>query len=220
MQSRGKIVVVIAFAFIFLGYQLLLHNNAISGHLTPISATLVLAPFAVALYLAIAAETSWRGALLLTSAVAMLTVAAAAIYGLPDFTFIYGMPHLIANLFLTWIFARTLKASRVPMITAIALRVHGSLADELISYTRRITLAWSLFFAFQVVGSLLLYRFASLNTWSIFINILDMPMVVLMFLCEYVYRVLRFPDHHSALLVGIKAYLKNKPTTKPTVKHG
>jgi uncharacterized membrane protein len=218
MRSRGKIFVVIAFAFAILVYQLLIHKVTISGQLTPITASLVLVPFVIAVCWAIAAELGMRLALLLTANLAVIALAAVNFFGLPNPAIIFGMPHLMTNLFLMWFFMRTLKAGREPLITSIALRVHGSLTPDLEIYTRRVTLAWGLFFVLQVAGSIGLYAFASMEAWSIFINILNTPLIVLMFLFEYIYRVLRYREHHSSPLDGIKTYLQDSPAPKSATK--
>jgi hypothetical protein len=95
-------------------------------------------------------------------------------------------------------FALTLRPGREPLITVIARRMHG-LTPELTAYTRKVTIAWSLFFAAQLTLSLMLFCFAPLTIWSFFVNILDIPMVVLMFAAEYAVRLrcLSDPPRHS-----------------------
>lgn len=97
-------------------------------------------------------------------------------------------------------FALTLRRGRTPLVTAMAHKLHGSdLSAELITYTRRVTVAWSCFFASQLCTSLLLFCFAPLTVWSFFVNILDIPLVVAMYSAEYAIRiqVLRDPPRHS-----------------------
>jgi uncharacterized membrane protein len=96
-------------------------------------------------------------------------------------------------------FALTLRRGHVPLITAMAYRLHGDIAEELIRYTRRVTIAWSLFFGVQLLTSILLFCFAPLTMWSFFVNLLDIPLVVAMFAAEYAcrIRVLRDPPRHS-----------------------
>ncbi|HQT63166.1 MAG: hypothetical protein B7Z75_11875 [Acidocella sp. 20-57-95] len=95
-------------------------------------------------------------------------------------------------------FALTLRPGKEPLITAMARRMHG-LTPELAAYTRKVTIAWSLFCAMQLSLSVLLFWFAPLPVWSCFVNILDIPMVVLMFAAEYAVRLrcLRDPPRHS-----------------------
>lgn len=215
MLPYGNKTGVIAFVFAFLGYQFLIHKVTLSGQLTPITAALVLIPFVVAAGWAIALELGLRLALLITTTMTILGLAWVNMFGLTS-AIIFGLPHLVTNLFLLWLFARTLKDGREPLITSIARRVHGSLKPDIEIYTRRITFVWSLFFVLQVVVSLGLYIFASLEAWSMFINILNVPLIILMFLCEYSYRLLRYRDHQSSILSGLHFFSRDKTTSKST----
>ncbi|HEX3984213.1 MAG TPA: hypothetical protein VHX12_11005 [Acidisoma sp.] len=104
---------------------------------------------------------------------------------------------LYASLLAT--FALTLRRGHMPLITAMAYKLHGSLTDEMIRYTRWVTVAWALFFTAQLLTSISLFCFASLTAWSVFVNLLDIPLVVTMFAAEYAVRlrVLRHPPRHS-----------------------
>ena len=96
-------------------------------------------------------------------------------------------------------FALTLRPGHVPLITAMAHRLDGNISAELAAYTRNVTLAWSVFFAVQLSLSVFLFCLAPLKLWSFFVNILDLPMVALMFAAEYTVRLccLRDPPRHS-----------------------
>jgi uncharacterized membrane protein len=214
MQSRGKLAVAIAIASAFFGYQFLIHKVSISGDLTAVSASIVLAPFAIALTWFTAVELGWRIALSITAAITSLGFAAVKIFGLPHPAIVVGMPHLVTNAFLMWVFARTLGKERVPLVTSLARSVHGSLTPDIDIYTRHVTIAWSLFFAAQIAGSILLYFFAPLEIWSMFINILSTPLVILMFVCEYTYRVLRYRNHRSSLFDGLKNFSSKASDSK------
>jgi uncharacterized membrane protein len=87
----------------------------------------------------------------------------------------------------------------VPLITAMAHRLHGDISTELAAYTRKVTIAWSVFFAVQLALSVSLFCLAPLTFWSFFVNILDIPLVVLMFAAEYMVRLrcLSDPPRHS-----------------------
>ena len=214
MLHYGNKTGAIALVFAFLGYQFLIHKVTLSGQLTPITATLVLFPFVIAVVWVIALELGLRLALLISTAMTMLGLAWVNKFGLPP-AIIFGLPHFVTNLFLMWFFARTLKNGREPLITSIARRVHGSLSPEIEIYTRRITFVWSLFFLLQVAVSLGLYIFASVETWSMFINILNAPLIILMFIGEYSYRILRYRDHQSSILSGWQFFSRDKPASKP-----
>jgi hypothetical protein len=96
-------------------------------------------------------------------------------------------------------FALTLRTGREPLITAMTRRLHGEISDELVVYTRRVTIAWSCFFAAQLATSATLFLFAPIVVWSFFVNVLDIPLVLMMFTAEYACRLycLRDPPRHS-----------------------
>lgn len=100
-------------------------------------------------------------------------------------------------------FALTLRAGHTPLITSMAYRLHDTLSEEIIRYTRHVTIAWVLFFAAQLLTSISLFCFASLTAWSVFVNLLDIPLVVTMFAAEYAVRlrVLRHPPRHSFRMI-------------------
>jgi uncharacterized membrane protein len=123
----------------------------------------------------------------------------------------YGMPHAAAYLFMLWLFGRTLVRGREALITGVARRIHGSLEPEIESYTRHVTMAWCLFFLAQLAGSALLLAYAPLETWSFFVNVLNVPLLALMFGAEYLYRISRYPGHPRATL---------KSTLRAFARHG
>jgi uncharacterized membrane protein len=128
-----------------------------------------------------------------------------------------GVPHAAINILLLGVFGRTLVRSREPLITGFARRVHGSLLPYIESYTRRVTVAWCVFFAAQAVASAILFASASLDTWSLFVNVLSFPLVVLMFIAEYLYRIARFPDHpHVSVWKGIQMFAEQGRDARPT----
>jgi len=214
MRFSGKLAVGIVVASGFFGYQFLIHKVVTAPRITPFSAALVLVPFAIGVGWAIKVEMSWRWAVLIVSSLALLGYAAVSYFSFEHSAITFGLPHLATNLFLMWFFARTLKAGREALITTIARKVHGSLKPEIESYTRRVTLAWSLFFAMQIVISFGLFSFASLDAWSTYINLLNAPMIVLMFIAEYIYRVLRYREHESSIFSALQFFKRDTEESK------
>lgn len=104
-------------------------------------------------------------------------------------------------LFLT--FALTLRRGHDPLICAMERRLQGPISTELETYTKRVTICWSGFFAAQLITSVTLFLFAPLVMWSFFVNILDLPLVALMFAAEYAVRLrcLRDPPRHSFAMI-------------------
>ena len=119
----------------------------------------------------------------------------------------YGVPHALVYLSLGWLFGHTLLPGNTPLITTLARRVHGTLAPRIELHTRHVTMAWTVFCLAQLALSALLYRYGGLEAWSLFITVLNLPLLVLMFVVEYAVRVLCFPEHPQASIAqAIRAF--------------
>ncbi len=104
-------------------------------------------------------------------------------------------------------FARTLRAGRVPLCTALADRLHGPLTPAEERYTRRVTVAWSLFFAAMGFTGVLLFFDAPPRVWATFTNLWALPLVAAMFVGEYALRHLVLPrTTHAGLLDALRLY--------------
>ncbi len=131
-----------------------------------------------------------------------------------------GITHAAAFLALLWYFGRTLAGAREPLITRLARSVHGSLSPEIAAFTRRVTIAWCVFFASQVLLSALLLAFAPFETWSLFVNLLNLPLLILMFVGDHLYRAIRFPDHPRPSMARIlRAFAEVSSTPERTRAH-
>lgn len=106
-----------------------------------------------------------------------------------------GVPHALTYAALLAGFGVSLLPGHAPILTRVVVSVRGPLPRELMIHTRRVTEAWCIFFAAQLVISLGLYISAPLEVWSFFVNVLNLPLVLLMFGIEYAYRVYRFRDY-------------------------
>ena len=132
----------------------------------------------------------------------------------------YGIPHAAIYLFLLWFFGHTLWRAKEPLVTRLARRVHGTLPPEMQAYTRCVTIAWCVFFAAQIVISALLFEFASLNAWSLFVSVLNFPLLVLMFVGEYAYRMTfhrNFP--HASILEAIQSFSEDAARSRGAKGH-
>ncbi len=124
-----------------------------------------------------------------------------------DPTLLYPLPQICLNLFMLWLFGRTLRNGQEALITRVARHVHKEISVELAGYTRRVTQAWCAFFVGMIAVSLLLFFFVSLDAWSTFTNLFGLPLVAAMFVAEYVWRRLRHPEFMTgSLLSGIRAF--------------
>lgn len=132
-----------------------------------------------------------------------------------------------------WLFARSLRRGRTPLITRMAMAVQDetpeTLAPELHRYTRGLTLAWALLLAGLCAINLLLALFsvpggllARLGMTSplpvtdvlgsLFANLLIYGVVGGFFVLEYVWRRHRFPQHDDH---GFFDFLRRLATLGP-----
>jgi uncharacterized membrane protein len=110
-----------------------------------------------------------------------------------------ALPHALIYSTLLALFAATLRPGREALITALARRMYGTISDATARYTRCVTVAWCAFFMAQLAASLLLFLAAPFAVWSLFVNVLSLPLVAVMFAAEQAGRplFLRDPPHHS-----------------------
>ena len=126
-----------------------------------------------------------------------------------------GISHAAVNLFLLWYFGSTLVPGREPLITRFARRLHGVLQPAMEQLTRELTVAWCVFFSVQLIASALLYAFAPLHVWSLFINLLNLPLLALMFVGQSAFRTLRYPDcPRASIWQAIEAFTKDASLSK------
>lgn len=131
-----------------------------------------------------------------------------------------GISHAAAYVFLLWYFARTLARGCEPLITRFARSVHGPLQPGMQLFTRQVTIAWCVFFASQLIVSALLLALAPLSAWSLFINILNLPLLAVMFVGQLAYRAIRHPEFpRASVLQAIRAYTKDAPLSSSAEMH-
>jgi uncharacterized membrane protein len=133
------------------------------------------------------------------------------------FALAYLLEECGINALLGFTFARSLVAGRIPLCTYWADLVHGPLPCAVVRYTRTATTAWAVFFTLMCCTSIALYAYAPRSVWSAFSNFFTLPLVVLMFIAEYVVRRRVLPSEHRAgLLQSVRAYLdsQRQPTTQ------
>ena len=198
----GKLLVVLA----CLGYPWLAHAAMMDNHAIFLRMILVFVPLTVLAYWTIK-QSSYRLLWSFVFIAAAVTIYIVRYKFLLNYNAAFGIPHAAINLFLLWFFGHTLLPGRDPLITRLARRVHGTLDAQMLSYTKGVTIAWCVFFTGQIMTSILLFNFTSLATWSLYINFINFPLVILMFIGEYAYRVMRYRDHpHVSIKQAIQAF--------------
>jgi uncharacterized membrane protein len=188
------------------GYQWLVYSAVAGGQIESIRIALAFLPLlALAWWVVTRARNKlpWSF-LLLAAGIAIYALGHQETWGLAA---AYGIPHTVIYCALLWFFGQTLRRGQEPLVSRLARRVHGALPPEMAEYTRRVTCAWCVFFAAQLAISIFLFNFAPLGLWSLFVNVLNFPLLALMFIGEYGYRRVRhrgFP--HATFLDGIRAF--------------
>jgi uncharacterized membrane protein len=120
---------------------------------------------------------------------------------------LYFFQHFGINGALALIFGRTLAGGRQPLVTVFASVVHEEMTPALIRYTRQVTVAWTVFFLACAGLSAGLFFFAPIEAWSVFANILTLPLVGLMFLVENEVRKRILPKRdHLGLKATVRAF--------------
>lgn len=119
---------------------------------------------------------------------AFCLVAICLLHRRGSLAFVSGVPHALIYLGLLGLFGASLLPGQEPLVTYFARRIHGMPTPEIARYTRHVTVAWCLFFVLQIVGSALLILFAPIAWWSTFVNILNVPLLVGMFVAERLIR--------------------------------
>jgi uncharacterized membrane protein len=154
----------------------------------------------------------WRGAL--TALLATFGVGLLGWHLWPLFEQNFSIVYLIQQLGFYGLMAATfgfsLLPGRQPFCTQLADKVHGPLGLPELRYTRQVTAAWGWFFIVNMAVTVLLYAFAPLNVWSLFVNFLALPLIGLMFAVEYAIRrqVLK-QVHTGGLIATLRVYFAN-----------
>ncbi|ADE10605.1 hypothetical protein [Sideroxydans lithotrophicus] len=207
MGRLGKMILMLA----FIGYPIVLHAFILKEEVDVSQLLLVFAPLlAVASWVVFRMfGKAWWPLLALVFAAAVYYVVTGN-HERIGLLAVNGLSHAVLNLFLLWLFGRTLLRGREPLVFQISRHINGELEPEIVVYTRQVTIAWCIYFALQVIISLLLYVFATLAAWSFFINVLNLPLLMLMFVAEKAYRTARFPDHpRTSIMKVIEVYSKD-----------
>ncbi len=126
-----------------------------------------------------------------------------------------GLVHTITYATLLWVFARSLRSGGEPIVARVARRMRGDLPQQIESYTRRVTLAWAIFFAAQLAASAFLLAARPLPVWLAFINLWNLPLLLVMGGAEYSYRLIRFRHmHHGSIVDMVRAFRAERGTLR------
>lgn len=102
------------------------------------------------------------------------------------------LPPVYLSLILFTIFFYSLQPEKEALISKFARVIFNENNPEIMLYTRRVTIAWSVFFLLMTIEGLILPFTVSLETWSLFVNILNYLFIAIFFIAEFSYRRLNF----------------------------
>jgi uncharacterized membrane protein len=104
------------------------------------------------------------------------------------------LPPLWVNLGLAWLFGHTLAPGREALITRFARLEHAEPAPQVVTYTRRLTWVWTVFFLSMALVSGALAAFGAHEAWVWFTAVGNYLCAGALFAIEYGYRSWRFPN--------------------------
>lgn len=201
-----------------LATPLLVHLALATGRLVPLALAMAAIQLALGAVLALRRWRWARSCLAPALALIALLVWALLARGVPDdvLKLQSGLSHGAIYVGLLVLFGRSLRPGRQPLITALAARISGRpLCPRRLAYTRRVTQAWCVFCLCQLAVSATLFALAPAETWSLFVNVLDLPLLCLMFAGEYALRCWLFRgEPHASLRDGIRAFTRRSPATR------
>ena len=176
------------------------HFTSASGEPSDWGAALALAPLVMAAGMAL-----WRLKQRWLAALMALALAALLVVYWPFLTsqvaLLYYVQHIGIYCLLASFFWRSLSGPGESLVTRLARRVHGGvLSPAQAVYTRKVTLAWSLFFVGMALVSTGLFFAAPLPVWSTFANLLGGPLIGVMFVGELIVRRISLPNETRASL--------------------
>ncbi|MEP7154798.1 MAG: hypothetical protein ABI905_03435 [Betaproteobacteria bacterium] len=117
---------------------------------------------------------------------------------------LFYAPPLAAFAFMAVFFYRTLSPGSDALITQVARMEHPDLPADMVRYTRTLTWIWAACFLLLFIAASLLAPLLAVDTWSRLVHGLGYCIPAALFLGEYAYRHVRFPDRtHGSLLVLI-----------------
>ncbi len=134
--------------------------------------------------------------------VLLVALAVAAAFHLDELaqhvSTLWFVQHAGVHALLAIVFGRTLRPGEVPLATRIARAVLPSMPPEVVRYSRRVTVAWTVYFIAMTALSVLLFFGASTAAWSAFATLVSGPLVAVMFALEFALRRRVLPASHCA----------------------
>ena len=113
--------------------------------------------------------------------------------------------HVVIHLALAALFGISLRRGSEALISSLARHVHGHLTPDMARYSRKVTIAWVLYFIAMAMLSAALFLFAPFDAWAAFANWLTPLAVALMFGSEHLLRYRLHPEFERVRMVQVIA---------------
>ncbi|MCW5633297.1 MAG: hypothetical protein KIT17_08160 [Rubrivivax sp.] len=141
----------------------------------------------------------------LAACAAALAVVATVVArgGVEDIHLMYVLQHAAIHVVLAGVFGLTLRAGRVPLITAMAMRLHRTVTPAMHRYTRALTQLWTFYFVGMIGVSVLVYSLAPWSWWSLFCNVVTPLAALVLFAGEHAWRWSRHPEFERVSPFGV-----------------
>jgi uncharacterized membrane protein len=207
MPARSRLQLA-AIALFVVAYAILSYyaNSAVESR--NLSVAVALGPVALIGFIVIWRSTHLWMALCALAAAALLARAYWSTMA-TNFRVVYLMQEAGFYSLMAASFGLSLRPRSVALCTMLADKVHGPLSAREVTYTRRVTAAWAVFFAAITAITAGFYRFAPLRTWSLFANFCVVPLMALMFIGEYAVRRRVLPQVDSrGMLAALRVYFR------------
>jgi uncharacterized membrane protein len=205
-MAPGRSLQLAAVLLFFIAYSILSHYSNLNPQELDLRTLLALAPM---LTLGLVLLWRWSGAFIALLAAATAAFLLRAFWPLfaQNFPLVYLVQQVGFYSIMAFTFGRSLRKGSIPLCTQLADKVHGPLSALELRYTRRVTLAWVIFFLLCLAANFLLFEFAPLRAWSVFVNFCSLPLILLMFVAEYVVRRRVLPQvQRSGLIATLRVY--------------
>ena len=132
------------------------------------------------------------------------------------------IPPLLILFGLFILFSQSLFRDQIPLITRYAMMLSDKdkIDDRHYRYSRLLTIIWSIFFLLMALTSLALAVFSSLETWSLFTNVISYILITAFFVIEFFIRKRLFSDLDSlegGFFQFIRKIIKIRPISTSNV---
>ena len=134
-------------------------------------------------------------------AVAIVALLCAALLLSPQL--LLFAPSVLINGMLAALFGASLRPGREPVISVFARLEQGELQPDLARHARLVTWCWTLLLTAIAIVALALAAWASMETWSLFANVVSYALVAALFTGEYLYRRIRYRHYRHASLAAL-----------------